>query len=127
MCTHDPWRPYRLHPDHRACGFAACDAVATAREPRAWADVGGPAHRPSQLWLFETERPDRWESVEATLPRKLDALCAHVSQYRTTLGVDGPDDVDGVRAFRDRMTRWALQTGAEVGIGAAESFTSVEV
>jgi LmbE family N-acetylglucosaminyl deacetylase len=127
VCTHDPWRAYRLHPDHRACGFAACDAVATAREPRAWPDVGGPAHRPSHLWLFETDHPDHWESVDATLDRKLDALCAHTSQYRTTLGADGPDDVDGVRAFCDRMTRWALQTGAAVNIGAAESFTSVEV
>lgn len=27
IVSHDPYRPYALHPDHRACGFAAIDAV----------------------------------------------------------------------------------------------------
>ena len=28
----DPWRHYQLHPDHRAAGYAALDAVWSARE-----------------------------------------------------------------------------------------------
>src|SRR5690606_32639273 len=28
---HDPWKRYRLHPDHRAAGLLACDGVVAAR------------------------------------------------------------------------------------------------
>src|SRR4051812_20364393 len=27
VVTHDPWRLYQLHPDHRACGLVASDAA----------------------------------------------------------------------------------------------------
>ena len=27
---HDPWKRYRLHPDHRAAGFLTCDALVAA-------------------------------------------------------------------------------------------------
>jgi LmbE family N-acetylglucosaminyl deacetylase len=30
---HDPWKRYRLHPDHRHAGLLACDAVVAARDP----------------------------------------------------------------------------------------------
>ena len=34
LITHDPFRPYALHPDHRAVGLASTDAVyPTARDP----------------------------------------------------------------------------------------------
>lgn len=34
LITHDPYRPYALHPDHRAVGYASIDAVyPTARDP----------------------------------------------------------------------------------------------
>ncbi|RJQ39326.1 MAG: PIG-L family deacetylase, partial [Nitrospiraceae bacterium] len=32
IVTHDPWRPYLLHPDHRAVGFTTTDAVIAARD-----------------------------------------------------------------------------------------------
>src|SRR5207253_1308399 len=32
VLTIDAWRPYQLHPDHRAAGQAAMDAVWSARE-----------------------------------------------------------------------------------------------
>lgn len=28
---HDPWKRYRLHPDHRHAGFLTCDAIVAAR------------------------------------------------------------------------------------------------
>jgi LmbE family N-acetylglucosaminyl deacetylase len=30
---HDPWRRYRLHPDHRNAGFLATDGIVAARGP----------------------------------------------------------------------------------------------
>jgi len=30
---HDPWKRYRLHPDHRHAGFLTCDGVVAARDP----------------------------------------------------------------------------------------------
>src|SRR5690606_9082287 len=30
---HDPWKRYRLHPDHRNAGFLAVDGVVAARDP----------------------------------------------------------------------------------------------
>ena len=32
MITHDPWRLYQLHPDHRAAGFLSTDAFVAARD-----------------------------------------------------------------------------------------------
>ena len=33
VLTHDPWKRYRLHPDHRAAGFLVLDAIVAARDP----------------------------------------------------------------------------------------------
>ena len=30
---HDPWKRYRLHPDHRNAGFAVTDAIVAAHDP----------------------------------------------------------------------------------------------
>src|SRR5699024_4312399 len=33
LLGHDPWKRYRLHPDHRAAGFLVCDGLVGARDP----------------------------------------------------------------------------------------------
>lgn len=127
VATHDPWQPYRLHPDHRTCGFTACDAVATAREPLAWPDICGPAHRAEQLLLFETDSPDHFENVETTFAAKMAALYAHTSQWLTTFGIQGDYDSAGLSAFRSRMEAWASRQGIDVGLHLAEAFKRVDV
>ena len=32
VITHDPWRPYLIHPDHRVVGIAVTDAIVAARD-----------------------------------------------------------------------------------------------
>jgi LmbE family N-acetylglucosaminyl deacetylase len=32
VITHDAWRPYLLHPDHRVVGLTTCDAIVAARD-----------------------------------------------------------------------------------------------
>src|SRR5690606_19295866 len=49
VLAHDPWKRYRLHPDHRNVGWICLDAVVTAAEPHAFPDPDLPAHRPATL------------------------------------------------------------------------------
>ena len=38
LLGHDPWKRYRLHPDHRAAGYLTCDALVAARDPHFFRD-----------------------------------------------------------------------------------------
>jgi len=110
---HDPWRRYRLHPDHRHAGWLATDAVVAAREPR-FAPELGPAHRPSSLLLWEADEPNHVEEAGArTLSSKLSALLAHTSQYRSTMGIE-PDDggLEGAEQLRQRLELQMAAHGA---------------
>ena len=45
---HDPWKRYRLHPDHRHAGLLACDGIVAARDPHFFPEHGlaaSPARR----------------------------------------------------------------------------------
>jgi len=52
---HDPWKRYRLHPDHRAAGFLVCDGIVAARDPFFFPEQGLAPHRPSTLLLWEAD------------------------------------------------------------------------
>lgn len=81
----DPWRPYQLHPDHRAAGLAAIEAVLVAGNPRLFRDLaakGLAAHRVEELYLFGTDYPDVWVDTSATFERKVAAISAHCSQTK---------------------------------------------
>jgi LmbE family N-acetylglucosaminyl deacetylase len=111
---HDPWKRYRLHPDHRAAGFLTVDAVVAARDPHFFGDLGVAHHRPGELWLFEADEPDHVEPVDDRfVDAKIDALLAHRSQWRSTHGIDGPDDLDGRAAFRDQVVGEITAAGGE--------------
>ncbi len=125
LLAHDPWKPYRLHPDHRAAGFATLDAVTVAREPLAYADMAEEAHRPDKILLFETDAANHFESIVATLDTKIEALLAHKSQYTTTMNIDGPDDRAGVERFRDRVRAWSREAGEAIGVEYAEAFKTL--
>lgn len=116
---HDPWKRYRLHPDHRAAGFLVCDAIVAARDPHFFPEHGLPAHRPETLLLWEADVPDHVEDVTDFLAAKLDALDAHESQFESTMGAAGPDDLG---AFHLRVTERLAELGAPHGFDAAEVF-----
>ena len=46
---HDPWRRYRLHPDHRHAGFLVTDGTVAARDPHFFPEHGLPPHRPAGI------------------------------------------------------------------------------
>jgi LmbE family N-acetylglucosaminyl deacetylase len=111
---HDPWRRYRLHPDHRNAGFLATDGIVAARDPHFFPEQELPHHRPSTLLLWEAEEPDHVESVDdAAYERKLAALLAHTSQFRSTMHIDDASSDDEVAAFRRRITERLAEHGGE--------------
>src|SRR5699024_4785630 len=80
LLGHDPWKRYRLHPDHRAAGFLVCDGLVGARDPHFFPEHGLEPHRPSALLLFEADEPDHGEGVlEPHVEAKIAALEAHRS------------------------------------------------
>jgi LmbE family N-acetylglucosaminyl deacetylase len=116
---HDPWKTYRLHPDHRHAGLLACEAVVAARDPHFYREHGLPHHRPDALLLWEAERPDHVEDVSATVDRKLLALEAHVSQFESTMKAT---DESQIEAFRRRIAERLAELGQPYGMRAAEMF-----
>jgi LmbE family N-acetylglucosaminyl deacetylase len=84
IITHDPFRPYAFHPDHRAVGFAAHDAAyPSARDPHAFPELtaqGLEPHKTAEVWYFNAEHPDLIVDISGTMETKIDALRAHFSQ-----------------------------------------------
>lgn len=126
VLTHDPWKRYRLHPDHRAAGYLVCDAIVAARDPHFLPELGLAPHRPEVLLLWEADQIMHIEDIGTSLPAKLDALGAHLSQYRSTMGVDAGDGPGGLEEFRARITRRSHELGARYGVEHAECFARID-
>lgn len=127
VLTHDPWKRYMLHPDHRVTGWAVTDGVVAARDhlffPHQLTDEVD-KHRPDWIFYWAAEEPDHWEDIAATFDRKVKALLCHSSQGASTMGgADEGDEAAG--AFEKRMREWAAGQGAAAGLDLAEAFKVV--
>jgi LmbE family N-acetylglucosaminyl deacetylase len=113
LITHDAWRPWMLHPDHRAAGFAVTDAFVAARDhlylPELLEEGLEPWSVP-ELWLWGTLQPDYWVDTSATIARKLAALRHHESQ------------ISDFAALEERLRQGARETGEPHGMAYAEAF-----
>lgn len=123
---HDPWKRYRLHPDHREAGAAVCDAIVAARDPHFFRDdivrTGSGHHRPRTLLLWEADEPDHGEDASSTLDIKIHALLAHESQFESTMKAVSADELDRfARRIRERST----ELGRRIGRPAAEIFKRI--
>jgi LmbE family N-acetylglucosaminyl deacetylase len=125
---HDPWRRYRLHPDHRAAGEIVVEAIVAARDPFFHPEQLGRGlrtHRPRALLLFEADEVNHLESVgESDLSAKLRALEAHASQLETThfYRVDDGTQADRLEAFRRRERERLRRAGEPAGLRLAEAY-----
>lgn len=119
---HDPWRRWRLHPDHRNAGFLCTDGVVAARDPHFFPEQELPHHRPSAILLFECEEPDLAEDVTGFVDAKVTALLEHTSQFVTTHGITDGDDAAQVERFRRHIDERLATNGARVGVRHAELF-----
>jgi LmbE family N-acetylglucosaminyl deacetylase len=112
----DPWKHYQTHPDHRAAGQAALDAVYAAKETYLYPEqlIGkvGP-WRVSEVFLFWTDSPDHWEDVSAHIDKRITALGRHGSQVDK-----GPRKLG--KGVREEARKTAERSG--LGFTYAEAF-----
>ncbi|MCA9525663.1 MAG: PIG-L family deacetylase, partial [Myxococcales bacterium] len=122
LLGHDPWRRYRLHPDHRHAGWLTVDGAVAARDPHFFPEHGFAHHRPTWLLLFEADEPNHVEDVEGFVATKLSGLAAHESQFESTMGVGADDDGEAWEAFEGRVRAKLAEHGSLVGLEAGEAF-----
>lgn len=125
---HDPWKRYRLHPDHRHAGRLAVEGIVAARDPHFFPDQALPHHRPEALLLFEADEPDHVEDVTGYADAKLAALHAHRSQLLSTMGIDeSAGDVERQRAaFDQRILAGLTEHGKLESVAEGEAFKLID-
>jgi LmbE family N-acetylglucosaminyl deacetylase len=127
---HDPWKRYRIHPDHRNAGFLVTDGIVAARDPHFFPDQDVEPYRPQTLLLFEADEADHGEDVAGYEDRKIAALLEHKSQLRSTMGIEGGGTEEEwateVSAFGARIKEKLAADGALVGTAAAELFKRID-
>jgi LmbE family N-acetylglucosaminyl deacetylase len=110
------------HPDHRAVGSAALDAVyPDARNPFAFPELAADGLEPwtvHQVWISGGPQPDRFVDITDTFDRKIAALRAHESQ---TGQMDNLADM-----LRGWLSRAAEMGGLPEG-KLAEAFQTIEI
>jgi LmbE family N-acetylglucosaminyl deacetylase len=113
LLSWDPWKPYQLHPDHRAAGLAVLDAVLAAGNPHYFPSqlaAGLRPHRVAEVYLFGSDQPDVWVDITATLEAKLAAIKHHSSQ------------IDNAGELVASMSHCNRDYGARSGYAYAEAF-----
>jgi LmbE family N-acetylglucosaminyl deacetylase len=123
---HDPWRRYRLHPDHRNAGYILTDALVAARDPHFFADQELEPHRPDAFLLWEADLVNHVEDVAGHVATKVAALLAHHSQELSTMGIDTDGDPEDqlrqTEEFAERVVAQLREHGTLAGIELGESF-----
>lgn len=119
---HDPWKRYRLHPDHRHAGFLTCDAIVAARDPHFFKEHDVAHHRPRHLLLWEADEPDHGEDVGSYVDQKIAALLAHESQFESTMKAVDPE---ALQQFSERMKKRMAELGRRIDRPAAEIFKKI--
>jgi LmbE family N-acetylglucosaminyl deacetylase len=118
VLTHDPATLYSEefinHPDHRAVGQAALDAIyPTARDrlqfPEHLAE-GLEPHKVKEIYLWGSLRANHWVDITPAFDRKVQALVQHESQISDPSGIG------------KRMRERASALGQPHGIDLAEAF-----
>ena len=129
LLGHDPWRRYRLHPDHRAAGFLTIDALVAARDPHFLPELGLAPHRPQGLLLWEADLVNHVERCPGdAAAAKVAALLCHRSQHESTMGLSGSrhGDASGAEDFASRIAWQLAQHGAVAGLDAGEAFHLID-
>jgi LmbE family N-acetylglucosaminyl deacetylase len=113
-----PSENYINHPDHRAAGQAALDAVFPAAEMTLLypdlAAEGLVGHKVDYVYVTFGERANYYVDISDTLDLKIEALNKHVSQ----LGDWDPGDM---------LRQWAAESGKKVGFDYAEAFYRISL
>lgn len=108
-----PSDDYINHPDHRAAGTAALDAVFPAAEMTMLypdlADEGLVGHKVNDVFVTFGARKNYYVDITDTIELKIEALNKHVSQV-------------GGSSLDEMIRQWAAEAGKQVGFDYAEGF-----
>ena len=120
IITHDPFRPYSLHSDHRGVGQSTVDATyPTARDPLHYhhhlTEEGLEPHKTAELWLSNPEAPDLYIDITETVDTKIHALKAHKSQ------------VGDAEQLEERIKERTAEVGKAAGMEYAEAFKVIKM
>lgn len=119
LVTHDPFRPYALHPDHRGVGITAHDCVyPLARDPLYFpehAEAGLESHKTAEIWYFGAEEPDVVIDITDHFDDKINALKAHETQVS-----------DGAK-LADRLRERAQEVAKDEDFELGEAFKTVQM
>ncbi|MDQ3855620.1 MAG: PIG-L family deacetylase, partial [Chloroflexota bacterium] len=118
LITHDPWRPYQIHPDHRVIGTVSVDAIVAARDHLYVPEqllAGLEPHHTSHVFLFSTDAPDHLEDISDYMDQKMEALGRHETQ------------LGHLPNWQDRVIQWCKITGERIGVQYAEAFKHIEL
>jgi LmbE family N-acetylglucosaminyl deacetylase len=127
VLAHDPWKRYRLHPDHREAGFLATEGIVAARDPLFFPELEEAPHRPRSLLLFEPDEIDHYEDVTDHFDAKIRALLAHQSQFETTMHIGDDATADATtKEFVERERQRLASSGESLGISLAEPFKRMD-
>ncbi|MGH9246234.1 MAG: PIG-L deacetylase family protein [Acidimicrobiales bacterium] len=126
VLSHDPWRRYRIHPDHRHAGFLACEGIVAARDPHYFPEQEVAPHRPTTLLLWEADEVDHIEDVTGHVDAKLAALEAHVSQFRSTMNITDAESGQERDRFRRRVLDRLAEFGRRAGLAHGEGFKRLD-
>jgi LmbE family N-acetylglucosaminyl deacetylase len=107
---------YINHPDHRAAGFVAIDAVFPASgQPHLFEELaaeGLEAHKVRKVYVTNWREGEVWVDIESTIDIKVAALKAHASQM-------GDWDVE------TNIKNWAAERAKDRGMAYAEGYRVV--
>lgn len=115
--THDPWKHYMFHPDHRAVGFTVIDAVVSSRDHLflpGLSQIGIGVWRPEAIFLWSAEIPDYFEDVSGFVEQKIAALHEHHTQ------------LDHNKEWEGNVRKRMADLGQEHGFEAAEAFKRMQ-
>jgi LmbE family N-acetylglucosaminyl deacetylase len=110
LLSFDPWRPYEMHPDHRAVGYAACEAGYLSDAPWYHPEhslLGASAGKPREIFLFAPAQANYYVDISTTIEAKIKAILCHRSQVAEP-GFSRPDVLN-------TLPRWIRARAEEVG------------
>lgn len=113
IVTHDPWKQYELHADHRAVGFVVSHAAILASNNSFFRDQleqGLESHFTSIIGYFNPEKPNMWVDITSLNEKKEQAIMAHSSQFGNRY------------SFLDELKIKSENLGKEINIRQVEAF-----
>jgi len=113
VITHDPWKQYDLHADHRTVGLTTSHAIILASNNTFFKDQldkGMESHFTPIIGYFNPEKANMWVDITALNERKEQAILVHTSQFSDRL------------SFLDELRIISENLGKEINVRQAEAF-----